>query len=394
MSEIIEQQDAFDELCQHIRDDGKVAFDTEFVSEFTLHPQLCLMQFATKDRLVAVDPFEVKDLSAWWEIMGDESVEVIIHGGREELKFCHHLGHVVPKNVFDVQLAEGLLGKGYPLSHANLCRRVLGQTIHGEQTRTDWRARPLSARQIEYALEDVQYLIEVHRRQVKRLEKKKRRDWMTAEMDRMVEDVTRDDSEDRWRKLPGVNRLNRKAMLLARELFRWRMEEAEKQDRPARRILRDDLLIDLAKRQPKTVKDVTATRGMEQSGVKNHALAILQRVKDAMKLPEDEWPMPQVDENDFKAEEHVLGKLLGVALANQCAAQEVSLTLVCSHTDLRDFVRWYQAGACEERPKLASGWRAEICGNFMTDLLDGKISLRVADPNSDHPLVFESHSTE
>jgi len=390
-SEIIEQQEAFDDLCAHIREVGKVAFDTEFVSEFTLHPQLCLMQFATKDRQTSVDPFLVKDLTSWWQIMGDESIEVIIHGGREELKFCHHLGKIVPRNVFDVQLAEGLLGKGYPLSHANLCRRVLGQVIHGEQTRTDWRARPLSARQIEYAVEDVQYLLEIHRRQLKRLEKKKRTDWMTAEMDRMVYEVTRDDSEDRWRKLPGVSRLNRKAMHVARELFRWRMEEAEKLDRPPRRILRDDLLIDLAKRQPKNVKDVTATRGMEQSGIKNYALALLQVMKDAMKAPDDEWPTPEVDDNDFKAEEHVLGKLLGVALANQCAAQEVSLTLVCSHTDLRDFVRWYQNGAEEDRPKLAEGWRAEICGNFMTDLLDGKISLRVADPNSDHPLVFEDY---
>ncbi|MSR60406.1 MAG: ribonuclease D, partial [Planctomycetaceae bacterium] len=158
---LIVEQSEFDDLCAHIRKAGFVAFDTEFVSEFTYRPELCLLQFATKQQCVAVDPFEVKNLDAWWELMADAKTDILIHGGREEVRFClTHTGKP-PGKLWDVQIAEGLRGRSFPLGYEALVRRVVGKTAHGRETRSDWRRRPLTEKQIAYALDDVRHMPDI-----------------------------------------------------------------------------------------------------------------------------------------------------------------------------------------------------------------------------------------
>src|SRR5687768_7996822 len=112
---LITNQHTFEELCDHIRKAGVVAFDTEFLSEFTYRPELCLLQFATPERSAAVDPFEVRDLGSWWRLMADPDVQVVVHGGREEIRYCLRYAGTRPGRVFDVQIAEGLQARGFPL---------------------------------------------------------------------------------------------------------------------------------------------------------------------------------------------------------------------------------------------------------------------------------------
>ena len=114
---LIDEQAQFDDLCEHIRSVGIVAYDTEFVSENTYLPELCLLQLATPERAAAVDPFRVQDLSAWWQIMADDSTTVIVHAGREEIRFCLHHGQLRPQRIFDTQLAEGLRSTTYPVGY-------------------------------------------------------------------------------------------------------------------------------------------------------------------------------------------------------------------------------------------------------------------------------------
>lgn len=390
---IITTQAEFDALCERLRQASQIAFDTEFVSEHTYRPRLCLLQFATREEQVAVDPFDIPDLSAWWEIMADDETEIIVHGGREEILFCWNSIGQAPRKLIDVQIVQGLLSRGFPLSHAALVQKVLKKRVHGKETRTDWGHRPLTTKQIEYAVEDVLHLINIAEKQKTRLKSTKRARWALEECEQFVESLVEIQKQRHtaWLKLPKIGRLHHRELAVARELFLWREQTAEKLDKPVRSLLRDDLLVDMAHRQPRTEKEVLSTRDMQRGSYRRHIPEMLHVIEQASQLPEREWPrLPEQVQDQSKQEEHVLGKLLAIALANQCAELDISPSLLATSNDLRDFVRWYQEKKKPVPPKLASGWRYEICGQVLEDLLDGKVSLRVADPDSDHPLIFES----
>jgi ribonuclease D len=385
---LITEQNVFEEFCDHVRQAGVVAFDTEFLSEFTYRPELCLLQFATPERCVAVDPFEVRDLSPWWRLMADPAVQVVVHGGREEIRYCLRFANARPGKLFDVQIAEGLESRGFPLSYTALVARVLNERTHGKETRTDWRKRPLTERQIAYALEDVQHLLQIWQRQRDTLGGRGRLEWAEAECRRYIDDLEQEPFRENWRKLPGIQSLSPRELAVAREIFSWREREAASRDRPARKILRDDLIIELAHRQPRDVADLLATRDMNRSDYRRAAGEMLGAVQRAQSVSADQ--LPRVRRNDKDQDEQILAQLLNIALANRCAQLEVALGLVGTTADLKHLVRWHVYGdRTGPPPKLTQGWRAEVCGDLLTDVLAGRIAIRVSDPQSEHPLVFE-----
>lgn len=390
---LITKQVDFHQLCERIRAQGSVGFDTEFISESYFRPRLCLMQFALPDgEVCAVDPLLVDDLTEFWEIMGDDSTTVVVHGGREEIRFCQFATGQRPQRLIDVQVAEGLRSRGYPLSYANLVSRVLGRTIHhGKETRTDWQQRPLAERQIDYALEDVRHLLDIWATQAASLEKQGRLEWAHAEIERLIEIVLAEEDRDGWVKLPGFGKLNRREMAIAKELYLWRRREAEILNRPQRRILRDDLLIDIAHRQPTSVKQLNMTRDMNRRDYQQYAETIVEIVERVSQISQEQLPAkcfgPQ-----YPAQDEVLTRILGLVLANRCQQVGISMSLVGTTADLKDLVHWHVFGEHEEElPRLLDGWRGEVCGKLLTDVLDGKVTLRVENPKSEYPLGFDIH---
>ena len=391
-SRLITDSDRFEALCAEIRDLGEVAFDTEFVSEYSYRPELCLLQFALNGDSYAVDPLAIDDLSAWWDVMADDQTTVIVHGGQAEIRFCLTHSGLVPRKLVDIQLAEGLRSRSYPLSYSNLIRRVMNVRLKGKETRTDWRRRPLSDRQIFYALEDVKHVAEAWHRQSDSLKSLGRLDWATSEFDRMIDEIKSDQDAPAWHKLPGLHRLSKQELGVAMELAEWREQEADDRGCQPRRVLRDDLLADLCRRQPKTEKELLATRDMSRSNFKRGAAEMLKAIERGVAIPPEEIPTVPADskKGERNPDEEVLGKLLALALANRCAELNVSMQLVGTSHELRQLVRMHvYKEPVDAPPKFLSGWRAEVCGNLLVDVLDGKISFRVADPSSDHPLVFE-----
>lgn len=390
-SRLIEDQQSFETLCQQIAEEGQVAFDTEFVSEYSYRPELCLLQFATTKECVAVDPFQVADLQPWWNLMADDRVQVVVHGGQAEIKFCLELGGQRPTNLIDVQLAEGLRSRSYPLAYNTLVSRVLKKKVHGKETRTDWRRRPLSDRQITYALEDVSFVLAVWQKQQTWLKRHHRLSWANAEFERMVTELTEDCERPPWDRINGLHRLSRRELAVLQSLAEWRDAEAAERNRPVRRILRDDLLVELARRQPKSEKDLLATRDMNRGEYRRSFPAMLQAIQKGLDVPDPDLPpVVRRTDSDNNPDEQVIGQLLGIALANRCAEMNVARSLVGTSADLRHLVRWHVYNDRQgDPPKLTLGWRAEVCGELLEDVLDGKISMRVADVNSDHPLIFE-----
>lgn len=378
-----------DRLIAHLRASGRFAFDTEFVSEDTFEPVLCLIQVATREQSVVIDPFQVGDLSAFWDVVTDPSIEVVMHAASEDLRICHLRAGKLPHGVFDVQLAAGFIGFSYPLSLVNLVGQVLGVTLSGSETRTDWRRRPLSAAQLEYALDDVRHLLDLAEHISGRLEQLERTSWVEAEFRELVSAVAERADEDRWRRLPNLGQLSRRSLEAARQLAGWREDEARRQNRPIRHVMRDDLLVGIAKRLPRNRRELEALRDFNRPALLRHSDAILAILERARKTPEDVLP-----ELFLRPEEppglSMVSSLLSAALAQRCAQNQVATSLVATATDLRHLVRWHLEGREKStRPALLEGWRHEFCGQLLLDILDGRLALRVADAGSEFPVVLD-----
>jgi ribonuclease D len=377
------------ELVGHLRAAGRFAFDTEFVSEETFEPVLCLIQVATQDRLTVVDPLAIRDLGPFWDVVNDPAIEVVMHAASEDLRICRFKTGKVPRRVFDVQIAAGLIGYGYPLSLVNLVGQALRITVSGGETRTDWRRRPLSPAQLRYALDDVRYLLPLADQFAARLAEWGRTDWAEAEYAQFTAAIQNRVEEERWRRLPGLHQLSRRGLEAARRLSEWRFEEARRSDRPLRQLLRDDLLVAIAKRQPSTRRDLEALRDFNRPHLLSKSNDILAAIAEAQLVPAELLPEPP-DRHEEGPGQTMVVNLLAAALAQCCAQYKVAGGLVGASHDLKELIRWHLQGGPESgRPALVRGWRAEVCGTALLDVLAGRCALRVVDPQADVPVVLE-----
>lgn len=386
---LIVTEDGLAELVAHIRAEGRFAFDTEFVSEDTFEPVLCLVQVATRDRLAVVDPLAFRDLDAFWEVVVDPEIEVVMHAAGEDLRICRFQAGRVPDRVYDVQIAAGLAGFGYPLSLGNLVHQALRIGLAGGETRTDWRRRPLSPGQLRYALDDVRHLLELADRLGHQLERLGRADWAEDEFRDFLAEIGRRSDEDRWRRLSGLHQLNRRGLEVARRLAEWRQEDARRANRPLRQVLRDDLLVAIAKRQPASRKDLEALRDFNRPHLLAKGNEILAIIAAAQSVPAELLPEHSERHEEGPGLAMVIS-LLTATLSRCCAEARVATGLVGTSSDLKELVRWHVDGRPEGRiPELLKGWRAEVCGRTLLDVLAGRRSLRVVDPEAEVPVALD-----
>jgi ribonuclease D len=386
---LITTRAGLEEIVQHIRKMGRFAFDTEFVSEETFEPNLCLVQVATKERLAVIDPLEFRDFSPFWEVVNDPTIEVVMHAAGEDLRICKIQTGLVPQRVYDVQIAIGLLGPGYPLSLGNLVNQRMGISLAGGETRTDWRRRPLTPAQLRYALDDVRYLLEIADGMALDLESLGRTDWAEAEFADFLGEIRDRNEEDRWRRLPGLHQLNRRGLEVARRLSEWRANDARRVNKPLRSLLRDDLLVAIAKRQPMNRRDLEALRDFNRPHLLSRGHDILSIIQQAMEVSAEDLPYAPERHEDGPGVAMVVS-LLSATLARCCGQAKVAVGLVGGSSDLRELIRWQVEGRPEDRvPSLAKGWRWEVCGQTLMDVLTGRRALRVVDPEADVPVALD-----
>lgn len=389
---IISDQDLRD-FCEIISGAETIAFDTEFVSEDTYQPELSLVQVAAEGRLAIIDPYAVEDLTPFWSLLATPGRETLVHAGREEYRFCRRAIAARPQGWFDVQIAAGLIGMEYPASYGTLAYKLLGKSISKDETRTDWRRRPLSQRQLEYALQDVADLEAMRNVLHSRLSDLGRLEWLRTELVAWQEQLESVEEGEKWRRLGGVSGLSARNLAIVRELWTWRDAEAQRRNIPARRILRDDLLVELAKRQTSDPKRIRAVRGMERGDVQKHLPKLGDCVDRAMALPDSE--LPKTERRSTRPQLNLLGQFLSTALGSICRSANVAPSLAGTAQDVRDLIAYrLQLGgfAPGEIPSLAQGWRAEVVGQVIDHLLAGDVSIRISDPLADEPLEFERSS--
>jgi ribonuclease D len=383
----IATKSGLDQFCGELTEADFIAFDTEFISENTYRSQLCLIQVATPKHLAIIDPIAVGELAPFWKVLAEAGHQTIVHAGREELSFSLSAVARTPANLIDVQIAAGLVGSEYPAGYGSLLSRFLNVTAQKGETRTDWSRRPLSKQQLEYALDDVRYLIPLRDKLIERLTKLGRLGWLESEMQDFQNEVSASRTRERWRRVSGITGLSQRSLGIARELWRWRESEAQRRNIPARFVLRDDLLVELAKRRTADPRQIRAVRGMERGELQRALLEIARQVQTALDLPQDE--LPRSERRDVPNQVNVLGQFLSTALTSLCRSLDLAPALVGTASDVRDLIAFRLGYDTGGTPVLAAGWRAEVVGTLIDDLLAGKLSIRITDPLSDHPLAFE-----
>lgn len=387
--EFIATERELQDFCAAAASARMIAFDTEFVSEDTYRPELCLVQVAADDHLAVIDPYPIPDLSPFWELLAGEGHITVVHAGREELRFSLAAIGRGPHNLFDVQIGAGLIGMEYPAAYSTLVSKLLGQTLPKGETRTDWRKRPLSQRQLEYAVHDVYYLERLSEILLTRLNELGRQSWLDDEMQAWQQQVQEFEQGERWMRTSGIAGLNRRHLAIVRELWRWRDEEARRRNQPTKRILRDDLIVELAKRQTADPKRIRALRGMERGDIQKQMSRLTAAIETALKLPDDE--LPSLDRRPVRSQLNVLGQFLATALGSICRSAGVAPSIVGTAQDVRDLIAHHLGltDPDEESPLLAQGWRAEVVGKVIDDLISGKLTVSIADPRAEEPLTFE-----
>ncbi len=389
--EWVEHRRQLESLDVAMRSAPWIAFDTEFVSEYSYLPQLCLVQIAIPEQLVLVDTLAIDDVRCVWDWLLIPDRPVIVHAGREELLFCLRATGQVPPGWFDVQLAAGFVTTVYPASYGKLVERFCHRTLPKGETRTDWRHRPLSRRQQEYACQDVVYLSVIHEQLTEELAARSRLSWLQAETRTWQERTASALEEESWHRLPGIHRLTPRQRAIARELWRWRESRAAEKNVFPRRILRDDLIIELARRESDQPQRIRAVRGMEWRKVSRCLDAIVEAVRRGIETPLEECPdLPRGTPSTTIG--NLLPQFLNTALHSLCVAESIAPSLVATLQDVRDFAEYRlapEAWRDKPSPRLTQGWRRQLIGNTLDRLLSGKLAIRIDDPLSDHPLVLE-----
>jgi ribonuclease D len=382
--ELINSQRGLEELVSRIYESGVFAFDTEFIPEDTYEPEL-----ATPTELAVVDPRVIPNLPVFWDAVLDPSLRLVVHAGTEDLRICYLQTGQLPERIFDIQLAAGLVGSSYPASLSSLVQRYVGRSVNSAETRTDWRKRPLSANQVEYALDDVRHLLHIAELLEKRLVELDRLDWLEDETGKLLDDIARRDHPSRWMRLSGIHTLNRRSLEIARRLYQWRLETAIRTNRPLRQMMRDDLLVGIAKRQPKSKSDLESLRDFNRPAHLKAAPEIIRIIQEAISVPDSNLPRLPERVDDLTGGSMLIG-IMSAVLAHACVHAKVSQGMVASTSDIKDLVRWHLDGQpAGTEPTLMQSWRADVCGNLMIDVLEGRKSLRVTDPSSDVPVTIE-----
>ncbi len=369
----IHTTDQLDALCRQIGHSPWLALDTEFMREKTYHPRLCLLQLSNGELTASIDPLALEDrLEPLLEILFDPAIVKVFHAGRQDLEIFQLLWQRLPSPLFDTQSAAALLGLGDQIGYGNLVEKVLGKTLEKGHTRTDWCRRPLQPEQLRYALDDVIYLGQLYLELSQRLQAQGRGDWLQEEFEQLADPATYIiDPEQAWKRVKGHQRLKGKQLAVLQALAAWREKEALRADRPRRWIIKDEPLLDLARRQPRNMDQLQQIRGLEGGLLKRHGATLLTLIDQAAKLPPERWPAAQQQPIRLSANQEAMVDLLMCSLRLLADEQGITPAALASRKALERLVTG------EREIDLLRGWRRKLAGDRLLQVLQGEWAPRI-----------------
>jgi ribonuclease D len=361
------------DACARLAMHPFVTVDTEFLRETTYYPKLCLIQLASPDEAVMVDPLAPElDLAPFFGLMVDEAVVKVFHAARQDLEIVWMLGRVLPTPLFDTQVAAMVCGYGDSVGYEQLANDLAKARIDKSSRFTDWSRRPLSEAQLVYAESDVTHLRDIYLALDADIKASGREAWVAEEMAVLNSPATYEvKPENAWQRLKGRIRKPKELALLM-ELAAWREREAQTRDVPRQRVLKDDALMDIVQRGPRSVEALAELRsvpnGFERSRAGGEVLAAIERG-----LALDPKELPRLERERGRATNGAVLDLLKVLLKAVADAERVAPKIIASSDDLEAIANDDEADV----PAL-QGWRREVFGGKAIALKTGALSLRIA----------------
>jgi ribonuclease D len=368
------------ELAELARAGGRLGIDTEFMGEGRYRTLLCLVQVAVEVdpdvRIEVIDPLdEDVDPSPLARVLADPGVEIVMHAGRQDVALLRRVWETDITNLFDTQLAAGFAGMRAQLGYEALLHELLGVRLSKSASFTRWDARPLSAEQVDYARDDVRHLLQATSALQERLAARGRLEWAREEC-RVLAGATDDrDPDVIFARLPRVNSLDPKVRAIARELVEWREETARAQDRPIPAVLSDAALIEVAKRKPGAIGQLEQIRGINEATLRRRGKAILASVERGRARP----PIPV--EGERPAQPNALDapviSLAEALVRTRALQEELAYELIAARADLQAIVLAMRDGSPPPPVRTLQGWRRQVVGDELLELLAGRRSLTV-----------------
>jgi ribonuclease D len=372
--DLITTTEALSALCERLAKSEFVAVDTEFMRENTYWPELCLVQIANTEEAAAIDPMaDGIDLTPLLDLMcNNEDVLKVFHAGGQDVEIIVNLTGKTPHPIFDTQIAMMAISQSEQIGYANLVETWLGLTIDKGARFTDWSRRPLTERQIEYAIGDVTHLAKIFPRILKKLIKTGRGAWLDAEMEKLADPANYlTDPGVAWKRIRQPGR-NPQVLGRMKALAAWRESEAQHKNIPRGRIMRDETLADIASHPPKTQADLAKVRGLSAAWKDNDIGKRLMKVlAEAEPLPKDEMPEKAGRGAPLGKEGALVADLLKLLLKIRAREIDVAARLLTRSEELEAL-----AAGVRDLPVL-SGWRYEVFGKDALDLVEGKLAFAV-----------------
>jgi ribonuclease D len=370
--DLITTTEALADACARLAKHPFVTVDTEFLRESTYYPLLCVAQMASPDEAVVVDALaQGIDLAPFYDLMTNERVLKVFHAARQDIEIVWHRAHRIPHPIFDTQVAAMVLGYGDSISYDQLVQRITGDALDKTHRFTDWSRRPLSSAQLAYAVSDVTHLRDVYLALAADLDRRGRADWVGEEMTILTSpDTYRADPESAWERLKTRARKPKELAVLM-EVAAWREREAQARDVPRGRVLKDDVLGDIAIHAPTTAEKLAALRSLPKGFERSRwGQEILDAV--ARGLAHDPKTLPRLDRPRPTANTTATIELLKVLLRMTSEQHGVAAKVIATVDDLERIA----ADDAADVPAL-KGWRREMFGEHALALKHGRISLAV-----------------
>ncbi|MGQ3673055.1 ribonuclease D [Xanthobacter sp. TB0136] len=363
--------EALTTACERLARHPFITVDTEFLRETTFWPKLCLVQLASPEDAFLVDALaEGLDLSPLHRLMGDERVMKVFHAGRQDIEIIWHLARLIPHPVFDTQVAAMVLGYGESISYDQLVQRVCGVSIDKSSRFTDWSRRPLSSAQLDYALADVTYLRDIYIKLTADLEARGRGEWVGEEMHILTSPATYEQNpENAWERLKSRARKPRELAVLM-EVAAWREREAQSRDQPRGRIIKDDVVGEIATQQPQTPEKLAELRSLPKGFERSrYGEAVLEAVKRG--IARDPKTLPRIVRGKpLPNGASATVELLKVLLRMTAEQDDVAAKVIATTEDLERIAVDDEADV----PAL-KGWRRELFGERALALKAGRLAL-------------------
>jgi len=358
--------------CERMSRHTFVTVDTEFLRETTYYPLLCVAQIATSDEAVVIDALaQDLDLAPFFELMANEGVLKVFHAARQDIEIVWHQAKLVPRPIFDTQVAAMVLGYGDSISYDQLVQRITGDVIDKSNRFTDWSRRPLSAAQVSYAISDVTHLREVFLSLSADLQSRGRSEWVGEEMEVLTSpDTYRADPESAWERLKTRVRKPRELSVLM-EVASWREREAQSRDVPRGRVLKDEAIGDIAMHAPTTTERLASLRSLPRGFERSKwGAEIIEAVKRG--LARDPSELPRLDKPRQGSNGSATVELLKVLLRMASEQHGVAAKVIATVEDLERI-------AIDDRADVPAlhGWRREMFGEQAIALKRGRLALAV-----------------